>query len=446
MENTTQSQPSEVAKVPLKKHKKQRGFDIYIQKVLKQVHPDTRISSKAAHQMNALLELLGMKIAESAHFFVSQVGHQTLTSREIQSAVKLLIVGNLGKHAVSEGVKGVTKWNAQGDAKSNVKKERSECRAGLTFPVSRCRKLILLKGTSGCRIGKGAPIYLAAVLEYICAEILELSGNAARDNKKITISTRHIFLTISNDQELFDLFKSLNVDLDKGGSIQRISEKLLPGTITDEEGKLVKPKIRRSGVKSKKVTKDGSKSHRFRPGTVALREIRKQQKSVDLSFRKKPFDRIVREIFKTKELGTKDTRFSENVILVLQGFVETILVHIYQDSNDLALYCDRQGVSKKDINYSLWHSSFLGNCKVELEKTRDSKNQISDAAFVRLARRAGIKRCREDVYEFSRQIVDSLLLIVLTRAALIKDHKRCKTINLSILQSAIACTGFNYIF
>ena len=52
------------------------------------------------------------------------------------------------------------------------------------------------------RVAVGAPIYLSAVLEYLCAEVLELAGNAARDNKKKLITPRHILLAVGNDDEL----------------------------------------------------------------------------------------------------------------------------------------------------------------------------------------------------------------------------------------------------
>eukprot|EP01043_Picozoa_sp_COSAG02_P048822 COSAG02_NODE_4839_length_4919_cov_149.355187_4_plen_138_part_00 len=82
-------------------------------------------------------------------------------------------------------------------AKSGSKSRSSK--AGLQFPVGRIHRY--LKG-SAPRIGAGAPVYLAAVLEYLCAEILELAGNAARDNKKSRIIPRHVQLAIRNDEEL----------------------------------------------------------------------------------------------------------------------------------------------------------------------------------------------------------------------------------------------------
>ena len=60
-------------------------------------------------------------------------------------------------------------------------------------------------------MGAGAPVYLAAVLEYLCAEILELAGNAARDNKKSRIIPRHITLAVKNDEELNNLLGDVTI-------------------------------------------------------------------------------------------------------------------------------------------------------------------------------------------------------------------------------------------
>lgn len=76
------------------------------------------------------------------------------------------------------------------------------------------------------RIGGGAPVYLAAVLEYLTAEILELAGNAARDNRKTRIIPRHIQLAIRNDEELNSLLS--NVTLAQGGVLPNIQAALLP--------------------------------------------------------------------------------------------------------------------------------------------------------------------------------------------------------------------------
>ena len=84
--------------------------------------------------------------------------------------------------------------------KTGGKQSRS-AKAGLTFPVARLGRF-LKKGRYAKRVGAGAPVYMAAILEYLVAELLELAGNAARDNKKTRIIPRHIQLAVKNDEEL----------------------------------------------------------------------------------------------------------------------------------------------------------------------------------------------------------------------------------------------------
>lgn len=122
----------------------------------------------------------------------------------------------------------------KGGKKGSQAKSRT-IRAGLQFPVGRLHRL-LRKGNFADHIGAGAPVYLAAVLEYLTAEILELAGNAARDNKKTRIIPRHIQLAIRNDEELNLLLNG--VVIVQGGVLPRIHVELLPKkTETKEEVK-----------------------------------------------------------------------------------------------------------------------------------------------------------------------------------------------------------------
>lgn len=97
-----------------KKRKKKRSesYSIYIYKVLKQVHPDTGISSKAMGIMNSFVADLFERIASESAKLSKYSKTKTLSSREIQTAVRLLLPGELSKHAISEGTKAVTKYSS----------------------------------------------------------------------------------------------------------------------------------------------------------------------------------------------------------------------------------------------------------------------------------------------------------------------------------------------
>lgn len=235
-----------------RKKKESRWFKLYIQKVLKQVHPDMKISKNALSQLNFFLKEFGARIAHGCFRLLTELPNapKTISSREVQTMVRFLLPGELAKHAVSEGTKAVTKFVSAGKGGGG----RREHKAGLQFSVSRVEKLLRIYGK---RVGAGAPVYMAAIIEYLAAEILELAGNSARDRgttvkKKIRrtkeekaamkskdetkvsksakgeksprfsedeyetfimIESRDLFLATANDQELNTFMQDMNVEV-----------------------------------------------------------------------------------------------------------------------------------------------------------------------------------------------------------------------------------------
>ncbi|KAF9552902.1 histone 2A, partial [Agrocybe pediades] len=126
---------------------------------------------------------------------------------------------------MSGKVSGKSKSGKAAGGDATGKSQSRSAKAGLQFPVGRVHRL-LKRGNYAQRVGAGAPVYLAAVLEYLAAEILELAGNAARDNKKHRIVPRHLQLAIRNDEELGKLLG--DVVISQGGVVPHIAPELLP--------------------------------------------------------------------------------------------------------------------------------------------------------------------------------------------------------------------------
>ena len=131
------------------------------------------------------------------------------------------------------GGKAAAAGKKESAAASATKSKSRSSKAGLQFPVGRIHRH-LKDGNYASRVGSGAPVYLAAVLEYLAAEILELAGNAARDNKKTRIVPRHLQLAIRNDEELNKLLG--NVTISQGGVLPNIHQVLLPKKGTGKKG------------------------------------------------------------------------------------------------------------------------------------------------------------------------------------------------------------------
>ena len=122
-----------------------------------------------------------------------------------------------------------------GKGKASASKPTTKAtKAGLQFPVGRIARF-LKSGRHAERVGAGAPVYLAAVLEYLAAEVLELAGNAAKDNKKTRIIPRHIQLAVRNDEELNKLLKDTTIA--SGGVLPLINQFLIKAPVKKGDAK-----------------------------------------------------------------------------------------------------------------------------------------------------------------------------------------------------------------
>lgn len=148
-------------------------------------------------------------------------------------------------------VKSVSKAKPSGKSKQNSV-SRSK-RAGIVFPVGRVERHLRL-GRYGERLGKTAAVYLAAVLEYLSAEVLELSGNACRDNKRMRITPRHILQAVGNDEELCRFMCCSRNIIAGAGALVKIDSVLLKPSKSENPTSRKKKKSQKKG--NTKVQKD----------------------------------------------------------------------------------------------------------------------------------------------------------------------------------------------
>ncbi|XP_059967375.1 uncharacterized protein LOC132497847 [Mesoplodon densirostris] len=199
--------------------------------------------------------------------------------------------------------------------------------------------------------------------------------------------------------------------------------------------------------KSAPATGGVKKPHRYRPGTVALREIRRYQKSTELLIRKLPFQRLVREIaqdFKT------DLRFQSSAVMALQEACEAYLVGLFEDTNLCAIHAKRVTIMPKDIQLARrirGERSIVfdrigemsgrgkggkglgkGGAKRHRKVLRDNIQGITKPAIRRLARRGGVKRISGLIYEETRGVLKVFLENVIRDAVTYTEHARRKTV------------------
>ena len=241
---------------------KHTSFARYISKVLHQIHPNLGISRNAMNEMVSFTNDMGTRIGTEAQALARSVHKQTVGARDVMFALASVLPGELHKHAKSEATKAVTKYSAsEAGKKAKGMKKSASTRAGLQFRVGKDIRAFL--GSKHQRVSMLAKIALAAVLEYLCAEILELSGNASKENKRQRITPRSLKLAVANDAELAHLLS--NVTVAHGGVLPGIHGSLIPKKHHKKEGAAEKPKKRKaskkkaSSKKAKKTKKASSK-------------------------------------------------------------------------------------------------------------------------------------------------------------------------------------------
>ena len=310
--------------------KKNHYFETFISKVLKQVSDNAGITSNAKQQLNSFLCTLAKHISRIAKELTIHGKKKTISDKEISNSIKIVLSGGLLDNSILEGEKSVNIFNNSGDKGSRQNK------AGIIFPPSITEKFLRNFGYSKIMITNSSSVYLSAVLEYLTYEILDLSLNYCKENKRSRITIRDIEVTIRNDEEFSKIFRKINYVFLGGGVIPFIHPSLL--------------------VKRKnKLTIKTNKKYKFRPGTIAIKDIRKFQKLSDiLLFPKSSFEKFVRQLFKENNIANNISdkiKISKEVFIVLQYYIEQFIIKILYNSNFLAIHSGRIKIISTDIAF-----------------------------------------------------------------------------------------------
>jgi histone H3/H4 len=354
--------------------KKARFFETYISKVLKQVAPSNGITANSKQQLNSTICRIAYHLSNTATALTQISKKKTLSDKEVANAVRINMPGELAVNSLQEGEKSVAKFTEE-----DKKNTSRQGKAGIIFPPSISEKFLRNFGFSKIMVTKNAPVYLAAVLEYITVDILQISADMANENKRVRITIRDLELSVRTDPELTSLFDKCSICFIGGGVVPSIHHSLL--TKKPRKKKRVKPSL----------TPAVKKGHRFRPGTVALREIRKFQKiSNCLIFAKHPFEKFARSIINRYQPSMK---ISKTVFVILQYYIEQYIVNVLRDANDAAIHSGRVKLMPADILFicklrnihlidpksSNEESDEDADEKIEVESEEESEEDVEDA-------------------------------------------------------------------
>jgi histone H3 len=308
--------------------KKNRFFETYIMRILKLNNPLFEISANAKQQLNHFLCFMCKKISEVSLNLSILSKKKTITEKEFFNSIKLSIPEPLQ----SKLLKNVN-VSLENYLNDNEKHSSRQTKARLIFPPSICEKFLRGFNSLKIMITKNLPVCLASVVQDLCIEILNGVSIYTKENNRIRITVRDIEL-YKNKNILNIICINNNYNFLGGGVIPEIHESLL--------AKRPRKKKKQSDLSIE------NKKHRFRPGTVSIREIKKNQKiSHRLTFSKIPFERYVRNIIEKYD----KIKISKDVFVLLQYYIEQYIVEFLKDANNAAIHSSRIKLIKNDIDF-----------------------------------------------------------------------------------------------
>lgn len=319
------------------KKKKTRFFETYISKVLKQVSSENGITANSKQQLNSALCHISRLVANKVITLTEIAKKKTMSDKEVTNAIRIVFPVDLANNAIAHGQKAIETYESVDNTKGVSRQEK----AGILFPPAQTEKFLRNFGYSKVMVTNNAPVFLAGAIEYIASLILENAVKSAQTNKRVRITIRDLELGVRCNEEINNLFTQNNLTFLGGGVTPFIHQSLL----------VKKNRKKRVPKRPAATSENDKKKHRFRPGTVSLREIRRFQKTSNcLTFAKHPFEKYVRDVI-NKHNENNSMKVSKEVFIILQYFIEQKIVDVLRNANFAAIHANRVKLMPVDINF-----------------------------------------------------------------------------------------------
>lgn len=292
--------------------KKNRYFEHHIRKILKEVSPDRDITQHAKTQLNDLVIITCKLINNKIRQILSSSKKKTITGDEIDSALKLLFIGQLAQKASDEGKRCLQQYN---DNSKTMKGQSKHLKASILIPPSILERILRMSG-SHFHVGYTAPIVLAGAIEYFIAQILELSMlvNVNNPKKNVRITINDLETGVRSDKEMSHFFTKHNIHFFEAGIVPFIHPEILS----------------KSGRNDKK----------------SIKMIEKLQENNRNVFPKRFFESKCKNYI---SLMFPDIRFQKGCFSYLQDYIEKWMLDILQYTNILTIYAKKSRVTSSDI-------------------------------------------------------------------------------------------------
>jgi histone H3 len=194
-----------------------------------------------------------------------------------------------------------------------------------------------------------------------------------------------------------------------------------------------------SGRKMPRSSEKKQRKQRYRPGTRAIKNIKKYQKGTDLLICKLPFQRLVRSIASYQ--SSQDLKFQSQAMAAMQEATEAYTISLFEDSNLIALHTKRVTIEPKDMKLARRIRGDEMRMMMDGKERGGDSSRITKPAIRRLAARGGVKRVSGLIYDDVRKVMKQFLHMTLNHAVTYTEHAKRKTVTVLDVVNALKRTG-----
>jgi histone H3 len=398
----------------------EKSFKTYVLKVIKSLNLTIGTTKDTVEILDDTFKYVTKNLVEIVNRITIENNKKTITLKEAISATDSLFHESMRNDIVKNGNSAVETYNSFESKKEHTKIMKQD-KAGLILSVSLVESY--MRSYTKLKIGCESVIYLTSAIETFMKEFLNTVGSVTLANKRVRINNRDLFLGIHSNFKLEYVIKKLNIVYLDVGTVPGIDKRILESYTQKTKLKRVK----KDNSTSEVLEEDEESKKKWRPGTVALREIKSLQKSTENQLCKshvKQFCLILCKEYDNNCMMSDDSRN------VLHSLVERDVLNLFIEANKWCLHTGRTTLSVVDINQVINENFMNENYKdVDL---------FTDPSINRIAKRAGVYRVGKGVCDVVRTFIYTKFRDYISTCVRVKDSVNKKIINTIIIKTALS--------
>jgi len=411
-----------------KKTKDREPFKVHFKNLLKNIDVSNNcVSAQLLSQLNSLAMVVSKDWASTTSNIVKGIGKGRITSHYLETALCAMLGESRASEYAAHANEALDSYEKAAEAEDVKKCDAIKCT--LSLPPHIFRKVLR---ETGVHVSKDSPIYMAAVVEKMFADLLGSLIKLTETKGRKTLTPKSLYKAVTQDETLVQFASNvLWCETELGELINK--------QLFNDDRKRKLATARRNRRKAEDTgDADGATTSgkpRLLPGTKVLRQIKKLQRGTETLQRKAHFERFIRA-----QIGD-DAKCGSDVMTEIQRIVENRMVQLHRDALEIMVHAKRNTLEASDLDLA-WKMTQPARLNTD---NYDGIDNLAQPGLHRISLKAGVKCEATSCYDAVRRIMCEYTNHLLSPVACIVKANGTRIINHSVLRKYLGAVGYNVL-